>query len=248
MVVGGSNALPFYQYNPEVVRVTGCSPDSGKQVGGVEGGGLVTVNVSQLSSILAVPNLVKSAFLCRFGNLTQALQVDEGGLLVGSIQCMPPPSAVGRTLLSVSFNGGEHWLDSETYYEYLPIYRVHFITRLETPIWSWAELTRNHYETDVGARLHSAEVTTIAVGWLGSTVVDCMAKVDSPIAASQIIATLRTHAADTRSRKLQQYSGAMMLGSSRVTSVSQVTHLVSNGPSLSFISLHYAKYWIFCAR
>ena len=91
MCVNGANALMMYQYDSSTVTVRGCGPTSGRKVGGYGGGGLVTVTVSGMPQILALPDIDQAAFRCRFGveDVTpEAESLEEFGI----IQCLPPAS------------------------------------------------------------------------------------------------------------------------------------------------------------
>lgn len=68
MVAGGGNAMPFFQYDPDLVSVTGCLPTAGKQVGGEEGGGLVphyhTVTLSHSHTVSLSRSLALTLSRC----------------------------------------------------------------------------------------------------------------------------------------------------------------------------------------
>ena len=119
MIVGGSNSATLFQYNASVVRMNDCLPQSGKQVGGTAGGGVVILSAVKLQDIMTIPDLDKSTFKCRFG---PSLVVDADELSLaesGTIKCLPPTSiSAGPVEVSVTFNNGNQWLSSETVYTY----------------------------------------------------------------------------------------------------------------------------------
>ena len=85
------------------------------------GGGLVSVDVNELDAILLLPEIDKTQIMCRFGDTE--VQADETSLFAnvvqGVIRCLPPASTVvGQVQLSVSFNKGQYYLQSSTYYTY----------------------------------------------------------------------------------------------------------------------------------
>ena len=90
MAVGGSSAASVFQYNP-LLRVTKCFPVLGKLVGGHGGGGPVTVTVSSLSQMLALPDMDRTQIRCRFGP-QYVVDPDIDQLLNGTIRCLPPAS------------------------------------------------------------------------------------------------------------------------------------------------------------
>ena len=115
----GRNVLPFYQYEPEAVFVSNCTPVIGRLVGGIAGGGAVTVAIERQRHILSLPSFDKSQIRCKFGSETQTSGADSSALLGGVIQCLPPPSSfAGTILVTVSLNGNEQWLNSNASYTY----------------------------------------------------------------------------------------------------------------------------------
>ena len=72
----------------------------------------------KLNDVLTIPDLVKTTFKCRFGSLV--VDADELSLAEsGIIKCLPPTSlTAGPVQVSVSFNDGNQWIDSDIAYEY----------------------------------------------------------------------------------------------------------------------------------
>ena len=72
----------------------------------------------KLNDILTIPDLVKTTFQCRFGSLVvnaDELSLSESGI----IKCLPPTSlTAGPVQVSVSFNNGNQWIDSDIMYDY----------------------------------------------------------------------------------------------------------------------------------
>ena len=89
----GSSTATVFQYNPLLLRVTKCFPVLGKIVGGQGGGGPVTVIVSSLSEMLALPDMDHTQIRCRFGPL-YVVEADIDRLLNGTILCLPPASSL----------------------------------------------------------------------------------------------------------------------------------------------------------
>ena len=107
MVLNGAGVKLMYQYNSSTVTVRGCGPTSGRKVGGYGGGGLVTVTVSGMPQILALPDIDQAAFRCRFGveDVTpEAEPLEESG----SIQCLPPASNLAGPV-EVSEHASSEW-------------------------------------------------------------------------------------------------------------------------------------------
>lgn len=129
-IIPGSVAKPFYQYDPQVVKVTACTPTAGRQIGAP----VTIVSVAGLTEILAFPGLVLTTIKCRFGGLAM-VQAEIAGLQSGLIKCLPSStSSTGTVPVSATFNNGDQWLASTCNFTYLAGFKIQFGTQLDMPL------------------------------------------------------------------------------------------------------------------
>ena len=254
MVKGGSNALPFYSYDPNLVRVTSCSPAHGKQVGGEAGGGAVVITVNSFDEILSLPGLHLTDIWCRFGSSTSVVvQADEYTLRRSKlIRCMPPETpTVGQVDVSVSLNGGQHWLDSCTRYLYEPVYKIIFVMKLNMLLSSWTsnEINTAQIESSMLRHFNSPQIVLSVLAWGASTLLGLEITVNSVTDAELQHSVLQSTQAGSIEASGTEVGGNEAGPSENVDlpaavvemfmdalSVSPSVGLLSNGPAISVIT------------
>ena len=112
--------MPFLVYVP--FTLTSITPAFGMAVGGVAGGGAVTVSGTHLTEIYNTQTLADSEIWCRFGPDADGyyVQMSQAQTVSGniSIECLPPAHAPGPVIVYLSLNNKVDWLLSTAEYTY----------------------------------------------------------------------------------------------------------------------------------